>query len=250
MRKSSRLIWEGKGSGVLQVKGIHTYYGHIAALKGLSLSVDKGEIVALLGRNGAGKTTLLNTISGFLRPKAGEILFEMEKMLGLPPHQVAAKGISQVPEGRRIFADLTVYANLELGAYGRWRERKRSIEKVLRIFPILQERLKQLGGTLSGGEQQMLAVGRGLMADPKCLLLDEPSLGLAPLVIETLFDAFHTINKSGVTILLVEQNAVLALELAKRAYIIQNGILVSEGLASDLENTDLIRKAYLGLRKS
>jgi branched-chain amino acid transport system ATP-binding protein len=235
---------------VLQVKNIHTYYGHIAALKGLSLSVDKGEIVALLGRNGAGKTTLLNTISGFLAPKTGEILFEMEKMLGLPPHQVAAKGISQVPEGRRIFADLTVYANLELGAYGRWRERKRRMEKVLRIFPVLQERLKQLGGTLSGGEQQMLAVGRGLMADPKCLLVDEPSLGLAPLIIETLFDAFHTINKSGVTILLVEQNAVLALELAKRAYIIQNGILVSEGLASDLENTDLIRKAYLGLRKS
>jgi branched-chain amino acid transport system ATP-binding protein len=235
---------------VLQVKNIHTYYGHIAALKGVSLSVDKGEIVALLGRNGAGKTTLLNTISGFLEPRTGEILFENEWMLGLPPHQVVAKGISQVPEGRRIFSDLTVHANLEIGAYDRWGERKRRMEKVIQIFPVLRERLKQLGGTLSGGEQQMLAVGRGLMADPKCLLLDEPSLGLAPLVIETLFEAFHRINQSGVMMLLVEQNAILALELAKRAYIIQNGILVSEGLASDLGNTDLIRKAYLGLKKN
>ena len=235
---------------MLQVKDIHTYYGHIAALKGVSLSVDQGEIVALLGRNGAGKTTLLNTISGFLEPRTGEILFENEPILGLPPHQVAAMGISQVPEGRRIFADLTVYANLEIGAYERWGERKKRMEEVIQIFPVLRERLNQLGGTLSGGEQQMLAVGRGLMADPKCLLLDEPSLGLAPLVIETLFEAFHTINESGVTILLVEQNAILALELAKRAYIIQNGILVSEGLASDLENTDLIRKAYLGLKRS
>jgi len=235
---------------VLQVKNIHTYYGHIAALKGVSLLVDKGEIVALLGRNGAGKTTLLNTISGFLEPRTGEILFENERMLGLPPHQVAAKGISQVPEGRRIFADLTVHANLEIGAYDRWGERKRRMEKVIQIFPVLRERLKQLGGTLSGGEQQMLAVGRGLMANPKCLLLDEPSLGLGPLVIETLFEAFHAINQSGVTMLLVEQNAILALELAKRAYIIQNGIIVSDGLASDLGNTDLIRKAYLGLKKS
>jgi branched-chain amino acid transport system ATP-binding protein len=234
---------------VLQVKNIHTYYGNIAALKGVSLLVDKGEIVALLGRNGAGKTTLLNTISGVLEPRTGEILFENEWMLGLPPHQVVAKGISQVPEGRRIFSDLTVQANLEIGAYDRWGERKRRMEKVIQIFPVLRERLKQLGGTLSGGEQQMLAVGRGLMADPKCLLLDEPSLGLAPLVIETLFEAFHRINQSGVMMLLVEQNAILALELAKRAYIIQNGILVSEGLASDLENTDLIRKAYLGLKK-
>lgn len=234
---------------MLQVKNIHAYYGHIAALKGISLSVDKGEIVALLGRNGAGKTTLLNTISGFLEPRTGEILFENERMLGLPPHQVAAKGISQVPEGRRVFADLTVHANLEIGAYDRWGERKRRMEKVIQIFPVLRERLKQLGGTLSGGEQQMLAVGRGLMADPKCLLLDEPSLGLGPLVIETLFEAFHAINQSGVTMLLVEQNAILALELAKRAYIMQNGIIVSEGLASDLGNTDLIRKAYLGLKK-
>ena len=235
---------------MLQVKDIHTYYGHIAALKGISLSVGQGEIVALLGRNGAGKTTLLNTISGVLEPRTGEILFENERMLGLPPNRVVAKGISQVPEGRRIFSDLSVYGNLEIGAYGGWGERKRRMEKVIRIFPILRERLKQLGGTLSGGEQQMLAVGRGLMADPKCLLLDEPSLGLAPLVIETLFEAFHTINKSGVTILLVEQNAIVALELAKRAYIIQNGILVSEGFTSDLENTDLIRKAYLGLKRS
>jgi len=234
---------------VLQVKNIHTYYGHIAALKGVSLLVDKGEIVALLGRNGAGKTTLLNTISGFLEPRTGEILFENERMLGLPPHQVAAKGISQVPEGRRRFADLTVHANLVIGAYDRWGERKRRMEKVIQIFPVLRERLKQLGGTLSGGEQQMLAVGRGLMANPKCLLLDEPSLGLGPLVIETLFEAFHAINQSGVTMLLVEQNAILALELAKRAYIMQNGIIVSEGLASDLGNTDLIRKAYLGLKK-
>ncbi len=234
---------------MLQVNDIHSYYGNIAALKGITLSVEKGEIVAILGRNGAGKTTLLNTISGFIVPKTGEILFENERMIGLSPHQVAGKGVAQVPEGRRIFAELTVHANLEIGAYNHWGERPRRMERVFQIFPVLRERLKQLGGTLSGGEQQMLAVGRGLMGDPKCLLLDEPSLGLAPLIIETLFEAFRTINESGVTVLLVEQNAVLALELAKRAYVIQNGTLVSEGLASDLENTDLIRKAYLGLKK-
>jgi branched-chain amino acid transport system ATP-binding protein len=235
---------------VLQVRDVHTYYGNIAALKGVSLSVRRGEIVALLGRNGAGKTTLLNTISGFLEPKRGEILFEDEPIVRLSPHQVSAKGIAQVPEGRRIFADLTVHGNLEIGAYNHWGQRAERIENVFRIFPVLRERLKQPGGTLSGGEQQMLAVGRGLMADPKCLLLDEPSLGLAPLIIEKLFEAFRTINESGVTVLLVEQNAVLALELAKRAYVIQNGVLISEGLASDLENTDLIRKAYLGLKKT
>jgi len=235
---------------VLQVKGIHTYYGSIAALKGITLAIGEGEIVALLGRNGAGKTTLLNTISGFLEPEQGEILFENQRINGLPPHQVAEKRIAHVPEGRRIFFELTVQANLEIGAYQSWGDRKRRMEKVMEIFPILRDRLKQLGGTLSGGEQQMLAVGRGLMADPKCLLLDEPSLGLAPLIIETLFKAIDTINRNGVTILLIEQNAILALELAKRAYIIQNGILVSEGLASDLGNTDLIRKAYLGLKKN
>jgi branched-chain amino acid transport system ATP-binding protein len=234
---------------VLQVKDIHTYYGNIAALKGVSLRVDPGEIVALLGRNGAGKTTLLNTISGFLQPRSGEIFFAGERILGLTAHLVAAKGISQVPEGRRIFAELSVHDNLEIGGYTHWGDRKRRMQKVMEIFPKLEERQKQLGGTLSGGEQQMLAVGRGLMSDPKCLLLDEPSLGLAPLIIETLFEAFRRINESGVTILLVEQNAVLALELAKRAYVIQNGLLVSEGSAADLGSTDLIRKAYLGLRK-
>lgn len=234
---------------MLQVKGIHTYYGNIAALKGIHLSVEKGEIVALLGRNGAGKTTLLNTISGFLKPKDGEIVFENERLDGLDSHLVARKGIAQVPEGRRIFPELTVQENLEVGAYFDWGKRKERMEKVLKIFPPLQNRMKQLGGTLSGGEQQMLAIGRGLMAGPKCLLLDEPSLGLAPLIIESLFDAIHTINQDGVTILLVEQNAILALELAKRAYVIQNGVLVSEGAASELENTDLIREAYLGLKK-
>lgn len=235
---------------MLQVKEIHTYYGNIAALKGISLSVGEREVVALLGRNGAGKTTLLNTISGFLKPKNGEILFENQRIDGLDPHQVAKKGIAQVPEGRRIFPELMTQENLEMGAYSSWSERKKRMEKVLHIFPNLRETLRQLGGTLSGGQQQMLAIGRGLMADPKCLLLDEPSLGLGPLIIESLFDAIHTINQNGVAILLVEQNAILALELAKRAYIIQNGILVSEGAASDLENTDLIRAAYLGLKKA
>jgi branched-chain amino acid transport system ATP-binding protein len=218
-------------------------------LKGVSVSMDQGEFVALLGRNGAGKTTLLNTISGFLKPKNGEILFEDQRIDGLDPHEVAKKGIAQVPEGRRIFPELMIQENLEIGAYSSWSERKVRMEKVLHIFPNLRRTLRQLGGTLSGGEQQMLAIGRGLMADPKCLLLDEPSLGLGPLIIESLFDAIHTINQSGVTILLVEQNAILALELAKRAYIIQNGILVSEGAASDLENNDLIRAAYLGLKE-
>lgn len=235
---------------MLQVKELHTYYGNIAALKGIDLYVNKGEIVALLGRNGAGKTTLLNTISGFLKPKKGEVLFESYRINGLSPHFIAQKGIAHVPEGRRIFGELTVQGNLEMGTYYTWGDRKKRMEKVIHIFPPLRERLKQLGGTLSGGEQQMLAIGRGLMADPKCLLLDEPSLGLAPLIIESLFSAIQRVNQNGVTILLVEQNAILALELAKRAYIIQNGIIISEGVAPDLQNTDLIRKAYLGLKKS
>jgi branched-chain amino acid transport system ATP-binding protein len=235
---------------VLQVKEIHTYYGNIPALKGVTLSVNEGEMVALLGRNGAGKTTFLNTLSGSLKPRTGEIFFENERIDGLVPHLIARKGIAHVPEGRRVVPQLTVRENLEIGAYWDWDKRMERMEKVLEIFAPLRDRLNQMGATLSGGEQQMLAIGRGLMADPKCLLLDEPSLGLAPVIIEYLFEAINTINQNGVTILLVEQNAVLALELAQRAYIIQNGILVSEGSASDMENTDLIRDAYMGLRKA
>jgi branched-chain amino acid transport system ATP-binding protein len=233
---------------VLQINDVHSDYGNIAVLKGINLRVLKGEIVALLGRNGAGKTTLLNTISGFLKPRSGEVLFENERIDTLDSYQVARKGISQVPEGRKIFPELTVQENLEVGAYPHWGARRKRMQKVMEIFPRLRDRLKQFGGTLSGGEQQMLAVGRGLMADPKYLLLDEPSLGLAPLIIETLFEAIHTINQNGVTILLVEQNAILALELAQRAYIIHNGVLVSEGSAADLQKTELIREAYLGLK--
>jgi branched-chain amino acid transport system ATP-binding protein len=235
---------------VLQVKEIHTYYGNIPALKGVTLSVNEGEMVALLGRNGAGKTTFLNTLSGSLKPRTGEIFFENERIDGLVPHLIARKGIAHVPEGRRVVPQLTVRENLEIGAYWDWDKRMERMERVLEIFAPLRDRLNQMGATLSGGEQQMLAIGRGLMADPKCLLLDEPSLGLAPVIIEYLFEAINTINQNGVTILLVEQNAVLALELAQRAYIIQNGILVSEGSASDMENTDLIRNAYMGLRKA
>lgn len=234
---------------MLQVKEIHTYYGNIPALKGVTLSVNEGEMVALLGRNGAGKTTFLNTLSGSLKPRTGEIFFENERIDGLVPHLIARKGIAHVPEGRRVVPQLTVRENLEIGAYWDWDKRMERMERVLEIFAPLRDRLNQMGATLSGGEQQMLAIGRGLMADPKCLLLDEPSLGLAPVIIEYLFEAINTINQNGVTILLVEQNAVLALELAQRAYIIQNGILVSEGSASDMENTDLIRDAYMGLRK-
>lgn len=235
---------------MLQVKEIHTYYGNIPALKGVTLSVNEGEMVALLGRNGAGKTTFLNTLSGSLKPRTGEIFFENERIDGLVPHLIARKGIAHVPEGRRVVPQLMVRENLEIGAYWDWDKRMERMEKVLEIFAPLRDRLNQMGATLSGGEQQMLAIGRGLMADPKCLLLDEPSLGLAPVIIEYLFEAINTINQNGVTILLVEQNAVLALELAQRAYIIQNGILVSEGSASDMENTDLIRDAYMGLRKA
>jgi branched-chain amino acid transport system ATP-binding protein len=197
---------------VLQVKEIHTYYGNIPALKGVTLSVNEGEMVALLGRNGAGKTTFLNTLSGSLKPRTGEIFFENERIDGLVPHLIARKGIAHVPEGRRVVPQLMVRENLEIGAYWDWDKRMERMERVLEIFAPLRDRLNQMGATLSGGEQQMLAIGRGLMADPKCLLLDEPSLGLAPVIIEYLFEAINTINQNGVTILLVEQNAVLALE--------------------------------------
>jgi len=220
------------------------------ALKDVTLTVNPGEIVGVLGRNGAGKTTLLNTISGLIKAKAGEIVFGEKNITGLPPHEIARQGIAHVPEGRRIFPELTVRENLEVGAYGSWRQRREQLEGVLEVFPPLRSRLKQPGGTLSGGEQQMLAIGRGLMGGPHCLMLDEPSLGLAPLIIDALFTAIEAINRRGVAILLVEQNAVLALELAKRAYVIQNGVLAAEGRATDLQDTDVIRAAYLGLREA
>lgn len=234
---------------MLRVKEVHVYYGNISVLKGINLVVKSGEIVALLGRNGAGKTTFLNTLSGALKPQVGEMWFDNDRIDGLEPHLIARKGIAHVPEGRRIIPELTVEENLEIGSYCSWSEKKGRIDRVLEIFTPLKGRLKQMGATLSGGEQQMLAIGRGLMAGPKCLLLDEPSLGLAPIIIEYVFNAISAINKSGVTVLLAEQNAVLALELAQRAYIMQNGLVVSEGSASELGKTDLIRDAYLGLRK-
>jgi branched-chain amino acid transport system ATP-binding protein len=218
------------------------------ALKTATLTVNPGEIVGVLGRNGAGKTTLLNTISGLIKARAGQIFFGEKDITGLPPHEIARQGIAHVPEGRRIFPELTVRENLEVGAYGSWGRRLERLEGVLEVFPALRSRLKQPGGTLSGGEQQMLAIGRGLMGGPQCLLLDEPSLGLAPLIIDGLFAAIEAINRRGVAILLVEQNAVLTLERAKRVYVMQNGMLASEGRAADLRDTDVIRAAYLGLR--
>jgi branched-chain amino acid transport system ATP-binding protein len=218
------------------------------ALKHVTLMLGPGEIVGVLGRNGAGKTTLLNTISGLIKAREGEIVFRGMNITGLPPHEIARRGIAHVPEGRRIFPELTVRENLELGAYSSWRQQNDRLESVLEIFPALSDRMKQSGGTLSGGEQQMLAIGRGLMGGPHCLMLDEPSLGLAPVIIDALFEAIEAINRRGVAIMLVEQNAILTLERAKRIYILQNGVLASEGHTADLQDTELIRAAYLGLR--
>ena len=235
---------------MLRVNDVSTFYGNTPALRGVSLEVNQGEIVALLGRNGAGKTTLLNTISGVIRPRSGQILMDDQRIDGLDAHQVARLGIVHVPEGRKIFAELTVKENLEIGAFSIWRSRAQRLEQVLALFPRLKERFHQLGSTLSGGEQQMLAIGRGLMANPKFLLLDEPSLGLAPLIVEGLFDAIQAVNRSGVTILLVEQNALLALDLAQRVYVIQNGQNASEGAAAELRNSDAVREAYLDLKRA
>ncbi len=235
---------------MLLVNDVSTFYGKTPALRNVSLQVKQGEIVALLGRNGAGKTTMLNTISGIIKPKSGRILLDDERIDCLEPHVVARKGVVHVPEGRKIFAELTVKENLEIGAFPIWRSRAQRLEQVLVIFPRLKERFNQLGSTLSGGEQQMLAIGRGLMANPRFLLLDEPSLGLAPLVVEGLFQAIQAVNRSGVTILLVEQNALLALELAGRVYVIQNGCNASEGAASELRNSDAVREAYLDLKRA
>ena len=233
---------------MLEVKDINVYYGAIHAIKGISLSVEEGEIVTLIGANGAGKSTTLRTISGLLKPKTGEISFLGKNIAGVPAHKIVREGISQVPEGRRIFAEMTVQENLELGAFTRSDkdEIQNDFKMVFGRFPRLEERKSQLAGTLSGGEQQMLAMGRALMSRPKLLLLDEPSMGLAPLLIREIFNIIVDINKTGTTVLLVEQNANMALSIANRAYVLETGRITISGDAKELAASEDIRKAYLG----
>ena len=233
---------------MLKIDNIHVYYGAIHALKGVSLEVHKGEIVTLIGANGAGKSTTLRTVSGLLAPKSGAITFLGENIAGTPAHEIVKHGISQVPEGRRIFAEMSVQENLELGAFTR--KDKDGVAKdfdlVYRRFPRLEERRKQQAGTLSGGEQQMLAMGRALMSRPKLLLLDEPSMGLAPLLIKEIFSIIEDINREGTTVLLVEQNANMALSIAHRAYVMETGRITLQGAAKELAASEDVRKAYLG----
>ena len=233
---------------LLELRDVHTYYGNIHALKGLTLSVEAGEIVTLIGANGAGKSTTLKTISGLLRPRTGEIWFDGNRIDGTTAHGIVALGISQSPEGRRIFPRMTVRENLEMGAFQRvmGRETDADFERVYTLFPRLKERLGQNGGTLSGGEQQMLAIGRALMARPKVLLLDEPSMGLAPILVEQIFDIIKDITASGTTVLLVEQNALMALGIARRGYILQTGEIVLHDVADKLIVNPEVQKAYLG----
>jgi branched-chain amino acid transport system ATP-binding protein len=234
---------------VLKVDKIHTFYGKIEALKGISVHVDQGEIVTLIGANGAGKSTTLKTISGLLTPRTGSIKLFDETISGLKVHEVTAKGVIQVPEGRRIFPRMTVEENLEMGAFLRSKDPagvKESMEWVFELLPRLKERRTQKGGTLSGGEQQMLATARGLMADPKLLMLDEPSMGLAPVVVELIFDTIRKLNEKGITILLVEQNAAMALTVADRGYVLETGTVALEGTGKELLSNERVRKAYLG----
>jgi len=234
---------------LLVVKDVHTYYGKIHALKGLSLTVDEGEIVTLIGANGAGKTTTLRTISGILKPRDGSVEFDNEDLASFRAHEIVYKGVSMVPEGRGIFSRLTVFENLDLGAYHRDDDDgiKQDFEKVYSLFPRLYERRKQVAGTLSGGEQQMLATGRALMARPRLMLMDEPSMGLAPILVESIFDTIHEINQEGTTILLVEQNAHMALQVAHRGYVLQTGEIVLHDSAESLRENEMVKKAYLGM---
>lgn len=233
---------------MLEIKDLHTYYGNIHALKGVSLTVSQGEVVTLIGSNGAGKTTTLRTIQGLLRPRTGTVLFEGKPLESLSAEAIVRLGISQSPEGRLIFPRMTVRENLEMGAYLRNDTLgiKSDTEKVLNLFPRLRERISQKGGTLSGGEQQMLAIARALMSRPRLLLLDEPSMGLAPMLVSQIFAIVRDINSQGTTILLVEQNARMALSVAHRGYVIQTGQVVVAGTASDLQTNETVRKAYLG----
>ncbi len=232
---------------MLQVEGIHVYYGNIHAIKGVSFHIEPGEIVTLIGANGAGKSTILNTVSGILKPKTGTISFQDHSLLDVAPHQIVQDGLAQCPEGRRVFSQLSVLENLEMGAYTRpVHELATSLARVFDQFPRLKERRNQLAGTLSGGEQQMLAMGRALMSQPTLLMLDEPSMGLAPILVQQIFDIIKELNKAGTTILLVEQNAQMALSVADRGYVLETGRIVMHDTASALLRHDDVRKAYLG----
>jgi len=233
---------------MLAINDVHTYYGNIHALKGISLHVDEGEIVTLIGGNGAGKTTTLKTISGLLKPRQGTIHLEGRRIDTAPPHRIVGMGVSQAPEGRRIFARLTVKENLEMGAFARTDPEgiQEDMERVFALFPVLKERITQRGGTLSGGEQQMLSMGRALMARPKVMLLDEPSMGLAPLLVEAIFQTVRDLNEQGTTILLVEQNALAALSVADRGYVMETGTITLAGTGQELLNDPRVKAAYLG----
>jgi branched-chain amino acid transport system ATP-binding protein len=234
---------------MLVLQDVHSYYGNIHALKGISLQVEKGEIVTLIGANGAGKSTTIRTITGLLHPRRGAVSLEGERIDRLLPHQIVQRGVAQAPEGRRIFPRLTVLENLEMGAYIRsdLPNIRADLDRVLQLFPRLKERAAQAGGTLSGGEQQMLAIGRALMARPRLLLLDEPSMGLAPTMVEVIFQTIQEINQQGTTILLVEQNALMALEVAHRGYVLQTGQTVLHDTAANLLQNEVVRKVYLGI---
>ena len=232
---------------LLKVDNLHVYYGSIHAIKGVSFEVNEGEIVTLIGANGAGKSTTLNTVAGLLKPRSGSILLHDQNIVGVPADKIVSKGMALCPEGRRIFLQMTVLENLEMGGYTRPNsELEESIENVYDHFPRLKERYKQVAGTLSGGEQQMLAMGRALMSKPKLMMMDEPSMGLAPILVEQIFDIIRELKRAGTTILLVEQNAQMALSIADRAYVLETGKIVNEGSASDLLHDDSVRRAYLG----
>ena len=233
---------------MLEVRDLQVYYGMIHAIKGISFDVNQGEVIALIGANGAGKTTTLHTITGLLAPKSGSVLFEGKDITKVPAHKIVSKGMAHVPEGRRVFAELSVYENLKMGAYTRKdkKEIEESLANVYKRFPRLEERKNQMAGTLSGGEQQMLAMGRALMSKPKIILMDEPSMGLSPIFVNEIFDIIRAVSESGTTVLLVEQNAKKALSISDRAYVLETGTITMSGKAKDLLEDEAVKKAYLG----